>query len=108
MAKNKKNTENIFTRIGHGKLLSVGFFRRHWGATFLIIGLFIIFISSKFKTQTDIEQILKLTNELNRARVGLVNASAEYNTRIREPQMVNLVDSLGLDLAMPEKPHYKL
>lgn len=112
MAKRTKKeiekSENIFQRILNGKLVSYRFFTRNWVYITIFVGIFIVYISSRYRVQTQLAEIMKLEMDLNNAETEKVKASAIYNSSIREPEMRRLIDSMKLELAMPERPPYDL
>ena len=52
--------------------------------------------------------VMKLTEELNNAKTDCVNASAQYNSMIRESQMTAYIDSMHIDLTSPDQPPFYL
>lgn len=104
----KRNRENFLNRLFMGKLVSLQFFTRNWLYVLGIVVFFILYIASKYQVRSQMEQISKLRRELSSEKSDLVRASEKYNTQIREPQMRELLDTLDIDLIMPDKPAYRL
>ena len=108
MAKNDVNKDNWIKRALQGRVVSYKFFLRNWYIIAGVLLLLIIFISNKYLCQTQLEQIMALSKELNNAKTERIKASSEYNSRIRETEMRHLIDTMGIDLTMPEQPPYKI
>lgn len=70
--------------------------------------MMLMYISNKFVCQDYVAQTRRLTTELENARTDCVNASAKYNSMIRESQMKDYLGQMGLDLSAPEQPPYTL
>lgn len=109
MATNKQQKKsNLLQRVFLGKIISFGFFKRNWAYVAGILTLLLVFIASKYKVQTQMEEIMRLTKDLNNAKTEMVKESSNYNSRIREPEMRILLDTLNVDLTMPDQPPYHL
>lgn len=104
----KVKKENLISRIFMGKVVSLQFFSRNWLYVLGIVVFFILYIASKYQVRSQMEEISKLRRELSSVKSDLVRASEKYNTQIREPQMRELLDTIGIDLIMPDKPAYRL
>lgn len=93
----------------HGRLFfSYDFFSRYWFYVVLITVLIVAYISMKYDTQNKMNELQRLEIDLNNAKTDCVEASARYNSRIRESQMVDMVDTLHIDLSAPDQPPYRL
>lgn len=88
--------------------LSLDFFRRNFLFIIFVIGLMLMYIGNKFECQSKMQEVMALKTELDNAKTDCVNASAKYNSMIRESQMKAYVDTMNIDLANPECPPYKL
>lgn len=106
MAKEKK--DNWIKRILQGRVVSLVFFKKNLPVVVLSLFMIICLIANKYQCQTQIEEIMRLTKDLNNAKTERVKASSDYNSKIRETQMRQLIDTMHLDLSMPERPPYKL
>ena len=104
----KKSRFGWLKRVFQGRVISSDFFKRHWVFVLLVTGFFVCFIGSKYHNQNQMAAIMKLSSDLNNAKTEKVKASASYNTRIREPEMKSLVDSMKLNLDVPQTPPYRL
>ena len=98
----------IINQILSGKVISYKFFKRNWGYIVILLTILIVYISSRYRVQTQLATIISLRDDLNNAKTEEVKASAEYNSNIREPQMRERIDAMNLGLTMPEKPPYVL
>lgn len=93
----------------HGRLFfSYDFFSRYWFYVVLITVLIVAYISMKYDTQNKMNELQRLEVDLNNAKTDCVEASARYNSRIRESQMVDMVDTMHIDLSAPDQPPYRL
>ena len=88
--------------------LSLDFFRRNVLFIVFITGLMLMYIGNKFECQSKMQEVLSLKTELDNAKTDCVNASAKYNSMIRESQMKSFVDTMHIDLTNPERPPYYL
>ncbi|MBQ9216628.1 MAG: hypothetical protein IJ724_13365 [Muribaculaceae bacterium] len=88
--------------------LSWDFFKRN--AVYIVAAtvMTLMYISNKFVCQSYMLQVMQLQDELENAKTDCVNASAKYNSQIRESQMVAFVDTAHIDLTAPEQPPYQL
>lgn len=88
--------------------LSLEFFRRNFMFIIFIIGLMLMYIGNKFECQSKMQEVMSLRTELDNAKTDCVNASAKYNSMIRESHMKAYVDTMHIDLSNPERPPYHL
>ncbi len=91
-----------------GRFFSLDFFKRNWYYVVFIVAMALAYIGNKFSSQRSIQELISLKTELANAQTDLVNASAKYNSMIRESQMVNLMNEKHLDLTSPQEPPYQL
>ena len=91
-----------------GRFFSLDFFKRNWYYIVFIVAMALAYIGNKFTSQRSIQELISLKTELANAQTDLVNASAKYNSMIRESQMVNLMREKHLDLSPPLEPPYEL
>ena len=108
MAKCDIKKDNWIKKTLQGRVVSYKFFVKNWYIIAGVLLLLIIFISNKYLCQTQLEQIMALSKELNNAKTDRIRASSEYNSKIRETEMRDLIDTMGINLTMPEKPPYKI
>lgn len=91
-----------------GRFFSLDFFKRNWYYVVFIVAMALAYIGNKFSSQRSIQELIALKTELANAQTDLVNASAKYNSMIRESQMVNLMNEKHLNLTPPLDPPYEL
>lgn len=104
----KRGRLSIMRRALHGRMLSLDFFSRHWLWVLTIVVMLMIYITSRYTCQTQMEDIQRLTRELEVAKTERVREKSVYMSRIRESQMQHMVDSLRLGLTVQEQPPYKI
>ena len=106
--RNSKAQKAVKGVIQGRSFLSWDFFKRN--AVYIIAAtvMMLMYISNKFVCQSYMQQVLDLKIELANAKTDCVNASAAYNSQIRESQMVAFVDTMHIDLTAPEQPPYHL
>lgn len=97
---------SIMRRAIHGRVLSLDFFSRHWLWVLTIVVMLMIYLTSRYTCQTQMEDIQRLTRELEVAKTERVREKSAYMSRIRESQMQLMVDSLRLGLTVQEQPPY--
>ncbi|MBQ3364459.1 MAG: hypothetical protein IJG42_10985 [Muribaculaceae bacterium] len=91
-----------------GRMLSLEFFKRNWVYAVFIVAMALAYIGNKFACQRSIQELLSLKTDLANAQTDLVNASAQYNSMIRESEMVKLMNQRNLGLTAPLDPPYEL
>ena len=89
--RSSKTSQTMNSIIVGRSFLSLDFFRRN-----------------KFECQSKMQEVMTLKTELDNAKTDCVNASAKYNSMIRESQMKAYVDTMHIDLSNPERPPYYL
>ena len=99
---------SIMRRAIHGRMLSLDFFSRHWLWVLAVVVMLMIYITSRYTCQTHMEDIQRLTRELEVAKTERVREKSAYMSRIRESRMQQMVDSLHLGLTVQEQPPYRL
>lgn len=108
MVAKKEKKDNLIKRALQGRMISYEFFIRHWYLVAGILALFIVFIANKYHCQTQLAEIMTLRKELNNAKTERVKYSSEYNSKIRETEMRHLIDTMRINLIMPEQPPFKI
>lgn len=112
MSEKKNYTAATRKRAGkdliQGRFFSLDFFKRNWYYVVFIVAMALAYIGNKFTSQRSIQELISLKVELANAQTDLVNASAKYNSMIRESQMVHLMNEKHLDLTPPLDPPYEL
>lgn len=101
-------SERIFIRILKGKIVPYHFFKRHWMLVTVVVSMILMSIANKYECQTKITEIKQLERELQIAQANRVEASAQYNSMIRESSMMQMVETMQIDLISPECPPYNL
>lgn len=100
----KKAGKHLF----QGRIFSLEFFRRNWIYVVFVVTMALAYIGNKFACQSSIQELLNLRNDLSNAQTDLVKSSADYNSMIRESEMVKLMNAKHLGLTAPEEPPYHL
>lgn len=106
MAEKKKLSR--WTGALHGRVLSLDFLRRHWLLVLAVTSMLMIYITSRYTCQTQMEDIRRLTRELEVAKTERIREKSVYMSRIRESQMQHLADSLRLGLHIQDQPPYRI
>lgn len=88
--------------------LSWDFFKRNAVYVVAATVMMLMYISNKFVCQNYMQQVINLKLELENAKTDCVNASANYNSQIRESRMITFVDTFNIHLTAPEQPPYHL
>lgn len=91
-----------------GQSVSVEFFRRNAWLLIVFIVAILSLMGLRYKTKTKMEEIKKLTLELQRAESSKLQEKAAYMSLIRETEMRRLVDEKNLGLEFQEYPPYEL
>lgn len=103
-----KQRGSIAGRLIYGQVISSDFFARHWLKVFAIFTVIMVFITNKYHCQTKMEEIRRLNTELEIVKTERLRVRSVYMSRTRESEMQQLVDSLGLNLHVQQRPPYKL
>ena len=103
-----RKKSSAFKRFRQGRWLSLSTYTRNAIAVVIIMSLFFIYITFKFSVQMKLDEIISLREELSNAHTEMIKVSAEYNNRIRESELIELLDSLHLGLKEVEQPPYYL
>jgi hypothetical protein len=103
-ATGKKASKYLF----QGRIFSLDFFRRNWIYIIFVVVMALAYIGNKFSCQSSIQELLSLQDDLSNAQTDLVKSSADYNSMIRESEMVKLMNSKRLGLTAPKEPPYHL
>lgn len=74
----------------------------------MLIVMILIYITNKYQCQTRMEEIRKLTRQLEVVETERVRVRSEYMSRTRESAMQELVDTMHLGLRVQERPPYHL
>ena len=112
MAKDNESNGNFLVRgikaFIAGRIIPVGVFKKYGSTVAIGVLLVIASMMSKNDCRLSIHKIKALNKELQNAQTNVVAASAEYNTLVRESNLIKMIDTLHLDLQAPEQPPFKI
>ena len=91
-----------------GRFFSLDFFKRYAVYIIALVIMALMYIANKFVCQSSMQEVMTLKTELANAQTDLVNASAKYNSMIRESEMTQLMREKHLGLAAPDEPPFEL
>ena len=94
--------------VRYGRSLSVEFFKRNAWLLMVFVVAILSLMGLRYKTKTQMEEIKRLTVELQRAESSKLQEKAAYMSLIRETEMKRLVEEKGLGLEFQEFPPYEL
>lgn len=94
--------------IRYGRSLSVEFFRKNAWLLMIFVVALLSLMGLRYKTKTKMEEIKKLTAELQIAESSKLQEKAAYMSLIRETEMRRLIKEKGLGLEFQEQPPYEL
>lgn len=116
--KKKNDNDNIKTKtsrgpswvsdVRYGRSLSVEFFKRNAWLLMIIVVSMLALMGLRYKTKTKMEEIKRLTAELQIAESSKLQEKAAYMSLIRETEMRRLVEETGLGLEFQEQPPFEL
>ncbi|MDE6578477.1 MAG: hypothetical protein K2J82_08640 [Muribaculaceae bacterium] len=106
---NKKRTAPGWVAdLRYGRSLSLEFFKRNAWLLMVFVVAIIALMGLRYKTKTKMEEIKRLTTELQRAESSKLQEKAAYMSLIRETEMKRLVEEKKLGLDFQELPPYEL
>lgn len=92
----------------YGQSLSIDFFTKNaWLLIVLLIAVLSL-IGLRYKTKTKMEEIKRLTHQLELAQSSKLQEKAAYMSLIRENEMQRLVKEKHLGLIFQEQPPYEV
>ena len=94
--------------VRYGRSLSVEFFKRNAWLLMIIVVSMLALMGLRYKTKTKMEEIKRLTAELQIAESSKLQEKAAYMSLIRETEMRRLVEETGLGLEFQEQPPFEL
>lgn len=94
--------------VRYGRSLSVEFFKRNAWLLMVFLVATISLMGLRYKTKTKMEEIKKLTAELQLAESSKLQEKAAYMSLIRQTEMKKLIEEKGLGLEFQEQPPYEL
>ncbi len=74
----------------------------------LVVLVAIIYITTKYTCQTNMEKIAELERKLEIVNNEKARERSKFMGRIRETSMQQMVDSLGLNLNVQTQPPFKI
>ena len=104
----KKKTPGWVPGLGTGQSISIEFFRANAWLIMVIVVVVIALMGLRYKTRTRMEEIKKLTSELQLAESTMLDEKSKYMTLVRETEMKKMVHDRGLHLEFQEQPPYIL
>ena len=106
--KNRETRDSFMLRALHGRIISTDFFRRNWLVVIAAMVMLMVYITNRYKCQTQMEEIQKLEQELEVANTERIRAKSAYMSRIRESSMQHTVDSLNLGIMVQDSPPFRV
>lgn len=91
-----------------GQGVSLEFFKRNGWLLATIIIIILSLMGLRYRTQTRMVEIARLTQELKMAESEKLSAKKEYMTLIRQTKMNELVQQHRLPLIHQEQPPYEI
>ena len=91
-----------------GKIITVGFLRKHLEKIAIVLFVIFGFIANRFSGMLEMRRIGNLEDDLKSMQSEYILSSADYFSKIREKTMKELVDTMKLDLDAPQQPPYIL
>lgn len=76
--------------------------------TVFAVGLALMYISNRYDCITGMETVTELRTRLEVVRTELQTERAAYMTSTREKAMMQMVDSLHLNLTIQEQPPFEI
>lgn len=104
----KRPTPAWVADVRYGRSLSVEFFKRNAWLLMVFVVAILSLMGLRYKTKTKMEEIKRLTVELQRAESSKLQEKAAYMSLIRKTEMKRLVEEKGLGLEFQEFPPYEL
>ena len=91
-----------------GRFFSLDFFKRNAVYIVALVVMALAYIANKFVCQSSMQEVITLKTDLANAQTDLVNASAAYNSMIRESEMTRLMQEKHIGLTAPKEPPFEL
>lgn len=104
----KVGKSTVVGRVFRGQILSSEFFRRHWLAVVITVVVALVYITTKYVSQTNMEKIDSLNEQLTIVKNEMSRERSTFMGRTRETGIRQLVDSLVPGLEVQQRPPYKL
>lgn len=100
--------QSIWRGALHGRVLSLDFMRRNWLLVLAVTAMLMIYITSRYTCQTQMETIQRLEHDLEVVKTERIREKSTYMSRIRESQMQHMADSMHLGVTIQEQPPFRL
>ncbi len=114
MEKKRKNTkkirrlDSVLASTVQGRVLSMDFFAKHWMKVFMVLLMFFIYISDRYKCLTLMEDVNSLQQNLEILETERIRVKSSYMSKIRETSISKMVDDMNLNLSVQECPPFKI
>lgn len=105
---NTRSKASLLQRTTFGSIINIDFFLRNWLIVLLVVGLVIFYISGKYMVQTNRAEIKKLEHRLEVVETECIRTRENYMSRIRESNLIEMVDTAHLYLRVQDKKPYKM
>ncbi len=94
--------------LAQGRFFSLDFFKRNAIYIIALVLMALAYIANKFVCQSNMQEVITLKTDLENAQTDLVDASARYNSMIRETEMTKLMSQKNINLTAPQEPPYQI
>ena len=101
-----RHAPSWWTDVRYGRSLSVEFFKKNAWLLMIFVVTMLALMGLRYKTMTKMEEIKRLSTELQIAESSKLQEKAAYMSLIRETEMRRLVRENGLGLEFQEQPPY--
>lgn len=99
---------SLVSRLFRGQILSSDFFARHWLPVLIFVLVVMVYITTKYTCQTNMEKIAALEKKLEIVNNEKARERSAFMGRTRETSMQHRVDSLNLNLKVQSRPPFKI
>ena len=99
---------SLISDVRYGRSMSVEFFKKNAWLLMIFVVSMLALMGLRYKTKTKMEEIKKLSAELQIAESSKLQEKAAYMSLIRETEMRRLVEETGLGLEFQEQPPFEL
>lgn len=104
----KTQPDTLWRKLVEGRLITGSFFLQHWLTIVMIIGMVLLYITTRYSCQHSMERIRTLSARLEVVETESLRVKGQYMSRIRESEMRQRLDSMGLPLSVQMQPPYHL
>lgn len=104
----KKHSQAWIADVRYGRSLSVEFFKKNAWLLMIFVVALLALMGLRYKTKTKMEEIKRLSSELQIAESSKLQEKAAYMSLIRETEMRRLVEENKLGLEFQEQPPFEL